>query len=75
MERRNHERREARPSTRPGDILVSWLGHRAEIVVVTVDEDGDVVCGLRPSNEACLGPYDRIARFDGDELVNVLSPD
>jgi hypothetical protein len=57
----------------PGDILVSWLGLEAEIVAVTIDE-GDVVCGLRPMNDARLGPYDRIARFGAEEDIEVVAP-
>jgi hypothetical protein len=54
----------------PGDVIVSWLGREAEIIAVTLD-DGDVVVGVRPSDQERLGPYDRLARFDGDEEVEV----
>jgi hypothetical protein len=57
----------------PGDII-NWLGLEAQIVAVTPDGE-DVVCGLRPMNDARMGPYDRIARFSSDEDVEVVAPD
>jgi hypothetical protein len=34
-------------------------------------DDSDVVVGLRPADQQRLGPHDRLARFDGDENVEI----